>query len=157
MDCASPETRSWPPYQPQQCYARQSGPGSGCGAGGDGGPCYCYETQPAWSAYREPAFGHGRLIIESPTSVSWRWLRCVFARVDLFDFLLRVCVGAALLLTVGATNATHGTHGKKHNTMKHNKTKQQRGRHGQGVGQRDVHARRGVRRQGHRVILKIGR
>lgn len=30
--------------------------------------------QPAWSAYREPSFGHGRLIINSPTEAKWTWI-----------------------------------------------------------------------------------
>jgi hypothetical protein len=33
-----------------------------------------YETQPAWSAYREPSFGHGLLTANS-THLSWAWHR----------------------------------------------------------------------------------
>ena len=32
-------------------------------------------TQPAWSAYREPSFGHGRLTFNSATSAEWQWVR----------------------------------------------------------------------------------
>ena len=31
-------------------------------------------AQPSWSAYREPSFGHGRLIINSPTQAQWTWI-----------------------------------------------------------------------------------
>lgn len=72
--CADPTSRSFPPYQPQECFAYNTGNGSGC-AGTEA--CYCWATQPAWSAYREPSFGHGRLIFESATQASWSWTRNV--------------------------------------------------------------------------------
>ncbi len=43
MNCSAPLQRSWPPYQPQQCYSYASGPGSGCASGVD--RCFCYDTQ----------------------------------------------------------------------------------------------------------------
>ena len=36
---------------------------------------YCYSEQPPWSAFREPSFGHGTLVIESPDRATWRWHR----------------------------------------------------------------------------------
>lgn len=38
----------FPPYQPQACLSYQNNE-------------YCFSSQPAWSAYREPSFGHGTL------------------------------------------------------------------------------------------------
>lgn len=44
---------------------------------GDGGnregPATGYYPQPEWSAYREPAFGHGRLEIFNATHAHWTW------------------------------------------------------------------------------------
>eukprot|EP01147_Barroeca_monosierra_P009035 gene9035-1361_t len=44
---------------------------------GDGGnregPAFGYFPQPSWSAYREPAFGHGRLEIFNETHTHWTW------------------------------------------------------------------------------------
>jgi hypothetical protein len=44
---------------------------------GDGGnregPATGYFKQPEWSAYREPAFGHGRLHIHNATHAHWTW------------------------------------------------------------------------------------
>ena len=31
--------------------------------------------QPSWSAFREPSFGHGRLVFNSPTEAKWQWIR----------------------------------------------------------------------------------
>ena len=36
---------------------------------------YCYGEQPPWSAFREPSFGHGTLVIESAERATWRWHR----------------------------------------------------------------------------------
>ncbi|KAF8059726.1 PAP15 [Scenedesmus sp. PABB004] len=72
LNCSTPETYSFPPFQPQQCFTYQSGPGSGCAADAR---CFCYASQPAWSAYREPSFGHGRLYLNSATSAVWQWFR----------------------------------------------------------------------------------
>jgi len=48
---------------------------------GDGGnregPCPEYFQQPAWSAYREAAFGHGALSIHNATHMYWGWHRIV--------------------------------------------------------------------------------
>lgn len=35
---------------------------------------YCQSSQPEWSAFREPSFGHGTLDI-SPNSATWTWHR----------------------------------------------------------------------------------
>jgi len=36
---------------------------------------YCYKEQPAWSAYREPSFGHGVLDVLNGTHALWNWHR----------------------------------------------------------------------------------
>ena len=36
---------------------------------------YCYDEQPPWSAFREPSFGHGTLVLESKERATWRWHR----------------------------------------------------------------------------------
>lgn len=45
------------------------GDGNSTGTGNPGG--YCYAEQPAWSAYREPSFGHGTLDIVNSTTALW--------------------------------------------------------------------------------------
>ncbi|KAF8059725.1 PAP15 [Scenedesmus sp. PABB004] len=75
FNCSKPVkdfTYAFPAYQPQSCLSFQSGPGSGCAGGAR---CFCYASQPAWSAYREPSFGHGRLYLNSATSAVWQWFR----------------------------------------------------------------------------------
>lgn len=47
--------------------------GNSTGVGNPGG--YCYNAQPAWSAYREPSFGHGTLDILNGTHALWKWHR----------------------------------------------------------------------------------
>ncbi|EGD72653.1 hypothetical protein PTSG_04388 [Salpingoeca rosetta] len=42
-------------------------------AGNREGPAYLYFPQPKWSAYREPAFGHGRVEIFNATHAHWTW------------------------------------------------------------------------------------
>lgn len=44
------------------CAARVPGP-------------YCSSEQPPWSAFREPSFGHGTLVLESAERAVWRWHR----------------------------------------------------------------------------------
>jgi hypothetical protein len=60
--CDKPEEREFPDYQPQRCFSREDGN-------------YCYKEQPAWSAYREPAFGSGVLHIMNGTHAFWSWRR----------------------------------------------------------------------------------
>ena len=36
---------------------------------------FCPSQQPAWSAYRQPTFGHGVLDIQSATTARWSWYR----------------------------------------------------------------------------------
>lgn len=49
------------PYsQPQCCLSYQGGN-------------FCYDEQPAWSAYREPSFGHGTLELLNTTHARWTW------------------------------------------------------------------------------------
>lgn len=36
---------------------------------------FCPTSQPAWSAYREPTFGHGVLDLVNRTHATWRWVR----------------------------------------------------------------------------------
>ena len=43
--------------------------GNSTGTGNPAG--YCYNEQPAWSAYREPSFGHGTLDIINATTALW--------------------------------------------------------------------------------------
>lgn len=42
-------------------------------AGNREGPCPDYLPQPAWSAYRESAFGHGVLTVSNATHMRWTW------------------------------------------------------------------------------------
>ena len=53
------------------CPSRKTG--DECAADAPGP--YCYSEQPPWSAFREPSFGHGTLVIESPLKATWRWHR----------------------------------------------------------------------------------
>ena len=34
-----------------------------------------YLDRPTWSAFREPSFGHGLLLLENSTHAQWRWHR----------------------------------------------------------------------------------
>jgi len=43
--------------------------GNSTGTGNPAG--YCYKEQPAWSAYREPSFGHGTLDVINATTALW--------------------------------------------------------------------------------------
>ena len=36
---------------------------------------FCPTSQPAWSAFRQPAFGHGILTFENSTHALWQWNR----------------------------------------------------------------------------------
>jgi len=36
---------------------------------------FCATSQPAWSAFREPAYGHGILTFENSTHALWQWNR----------------------------------------------------------------------------------
>jgi hypothetical protein len=49
--------------------------GNSTGIPGTNPPGYCYAQQPAWSQYREPAFGHGFLQVENATHALWSWNR----------------------------------------------------------------------------------
>jgi hypothetical protein len=60
--CDKPEDREFPDYQPQRCFSREDGN-------------YCYKQQPAWSAYREPAFGSGVLHVVNGSHAFWSWRR----------------------------------------------------------------------------------
>ncbi len=42
-------------------------------------------AQPAWSAYREPSFGHGRLYLQSTTKAVWQWVRNQDSHVRIAD------------------------------------------------------------------------
>jgi Icc-related predicted phosphoesterase len=61
--CPDP-MRKQPAYQPQSCPSFQDD---------DGG--YCPTSQPIWSAYREPSFGHGTLDVVNTTHAHWQWHR----------------------------------------------------------------------------------
>ena len=41
--------------------------------------------QPAWSAYREPSFGHGRLYLLSSTTAVWQWMRNQDSHMSISD------------------------------------------------------------------------
>jgi hypothetical protein len=59
--CAHPENYTqFPSYQPQACLSFQQGQ-------------YCPTSQPAWSAYREPSFGHGVIDFANATHAFWTW------------------------------------------------------------------------------------
>lgn len=34
-----------------------------------------YLDRPQWSAFREPSFGHGMLLLQNTTHAQWRWHR----------------------------------------------------------------------------------
>ena len=34
-----------------------------------------YLDRPKWSAFREPSFGHGMLLLQNLTHAQWRWHR----------------------------------------------------------------------------------
>ncbi len=36
---------------------------------------FCASSQPSWSAFREPAYGHGILTFENSTHAYWQWNR----------------------------------------------------------------------------------
>lgn len=59
--CSTPQVcRQFPMYQPQCCLSFQDGQ-------------YCPSKQSAWSAYREPSFGHGMLELLNATHAKWTW------------------------------------------------------------------------------------
>lgn len=62
--CSNYTATSFPWYQPQRCFPP-----------GTTNDNYCFKSQPDWSAYREPSFGHGRLTITNSTHASWSWNR----------------------------------------------------------------------------------
>lgn len=40
-----------------------------------GAPAFCAPSQPAWSAFREPTYGHGILTFMNSTTALWQWNR----------------------------------------------------------------------------------
>lgn len=46
------------------------------------GPCPEWFNIPSWSAYRESAFGHGRLEVFNSTHMGWTWHKVVFHYVN---------------------------------------------------------------------------
>lgn len=46
---------------------------------------FCPQSQPNWSAFREPAFGAGFLDILSPTKAVWTWRRVLPGASDVVD------------------------------------------------------------------------
>ncbi len=36
---------------------------------------FCFASQPPWSDFREPAFGHGLFTVHNETTAEWRWNR----------------------------------------------------------------------------------
>ncbi len=81
MDTTSPQPKycidaktkkSFPDYQPQKAYLYETDPAR-CNPGETG--CYCYASQPDWSAYREPSFGYGVLEFQSSNKAVWTWHR----------------------------------------------------------------------------------
>lgn len=79
ISCPAPCCRLVASYNLMQCSAMlhdfevlivlMQGDGNSTGTGNPGG--YCYAEQPAWSAYREPSFGHGTLDIVNSTTALW--------------------------------------------------------------------------------------
>lgn len=65
-----PRIASWllPAYEKQACAGRHVAEVSGLQG-------YCPTSQPAWSAFREPAFGHGTLTFYNSTTALWQWNR----------------------------------------------------------------------------------
>eukprot|EP01026_Neomeris_dumetosa_P058141 TRINITY_DN5391_c0_g1_i3.p1 TRINITY_DN5391_c0_g1~~TRINITY_DN5391_c0_g1_i3.p1 ORF type:complete len:479 (-),score=44.89 TRINITY_DN5391_c0_g1_i3:439-1674(-) len=59
--CPTPTTKG-PWYQPTRCPTFQDGK-------------YCPDSQPPWSAFREPSYGHGELILHNATVATWNWFR----------------------------------------------------------------------------------
>lgn len=62
--CANPRTRKFPWFQPQACWPAWANSTN-----------YCITSQPEWSAYRDPSFGHGMLEILNATHASYAWNR----------------------------------------------------------------------------------
>lgn len=65
-----------PANDPWNYYARAltfQADGNSTGVGNPIG--FCYKEQPAWSAYREPSFGHGVLDVMNGTHALWNWHR----------------------------------------------------------------------------------
>eukprot|EP00884_Botryococcus_braunii_P016935 jgi/Botrbrau1/3925/Bobra.0365s0001.1 len=60
-----PQPGVQPPWQPEYCpsFPYPGGPNNG----------FCATSQPTWSAYREPSFGHGILVVENATHAVWEW------------------------------------------------------------------------------------
>jgi hypothetical protein len=81
--CSNATSYSFPRYQPQRCIKFNEGPGSGCADNTN--PCFCFANQPAWSAYREPSFGHGELVFKSATEAVWKWYRNVDSQAEESD------------------------------------------------------------------------
>ena len=44
---------------------------------GPSGGYFCPASQPAWSAYRDPSFGFGKLVINSATTATYSWMRTI--------------------------------------------------------------------------------
>lgn len=64
VKCSNPQGRQFPWYQPQACWPA-----------GTNASNYCVSSQPAWSAYRDPSFGHGMLEIQNATHAELAWNR----------------------------------------------------------------------------------
>lgn len=60
-NCPDPDAQA-PWDQPQKCVTYQDGE-------------YCPQSQPKWSAFREPSFGHGILTVHNATYMEWAWNR----------------------------------------------------------------------------------
>ena len=59
------QLQNWAPCNTFTVQADGNSTGTGNPAG------YCYKEQPAWSAYREPSFGHGTLDVINATTALW--------------------------------------------------------------------------------------
>lgn len=73
--CNDPEANKaklFPRYQPQACITYQDGN-------------FCPSSQPEWSAYREPSFGFGNLVLESATNARWSWKKNEFPEFKIAD------------------------------------------------------------------------
>ena len=56
-----------------------------------------YLDRPRWSAFREPSFGHGLLLLQNTTHAAWRWHRNQVC-ISLPKLLHRPIHGPALYL-----------------------------------------------------------
>ena len=78
---------------------------------------FCASSQPAWSAFREPTYGHGVLTFMNSTTALWQWNRNIDSEAVIGDsvYIIRqmtcqnkMSYTASAPPTAGALTATSG-------------------------------------------------